>query len=51
MSTPDIIHLDSITYVVGRVKIAHNTWAIVDRSTSGARTQFVDANGEVEEFE
>ncbi|KAG8709425.1 hypothetical protein FRC11_005568 [Ceratobasidium sp. 423] len=45
-----IIHLDAITYVVGRVKLAHSTWAIVDRSSSGARTQFVNANGEPEDF-
>ncbi|CUA71179.1 hypothetical protein RSOLAG22IIIB_09405 [Rhizoctonia solani] len=49
--SPEIIHLDAITYVVGRVEIAHNTWAIIDRSTNGARTQFVDPNGEPEDFE
>jgi hypothetical protein len=49
--TPDIIHLDAITYVVGRVEIARNTWAIIDRSTNGARTQFVDPDGEPEDFD
>lgn len=49
--TPDIIHLDAITYVVGRVEIVHNTWAIIDRSTNGARTQFVDPHGEPEDFD
>ncbi|KAG8697754.1 hypothetical protein FRC11_014863 [Ceratobasidium sp. 423] len=50
-SRPYIIHLDTITYVIGRVEIAHKTWAIIDRSTSGARTQFLDANGEPEDFD
>ncbi|KAG8749984.1 hypothetical protein FRC11_010871, partial [Ceratobasidium sp. 423] len=50
-SRPYIIHLDTITYVIGRVQITYKTWAIIDRSTSGARTQFVDANGEPEDFD
>ncbi|KAG8737100.1 hypothetical protein FRC12_017271 [Ceratobasidium sp. 428] len=37
-----IIHIDTINAVVGRVQLNRNTWAIVDQSRHGARTQFVD---------
>ncbi|CUA77976.1 hypothetical protein RSOLAG22IIIB_12956 [Rhizoctonia solani] len=47
MKTPDIIHMESINAVVGRVDIGNRTWAIIDRSRHGARTQFVDENGEM----
>ncbi|KAF8691635.1 Transposase family tnp2, partial [Rhizoctonia solani] len=44
MSTPEIIHIESINAAVGRVNLGNNTWAIVDRSRNGARTQFVEEN-------
>ncbi|CAE6451716.1 unnamed protein product [Rhizoctonia solani] len=47
MKTPDIIHIESINAVVGRVNIGNRTWAIIDRSRHGARTQFVEENGEM----
>ncbi|KAJ1306455.1 hypothetical protein OPQ81_007458 [Rhizoctonia solani] len=48
MHTPDIIHLNTISAVVGRMSLDDRgkTYAIIDRSTSGARTQFVDATGD-----
>ncbi|CAE6472142.1 unnamed protein product [Rhizoctonia solani] len=47
VSTPDIIHANTLVAVVGRVKM-NNKWAIVDRSRGNARTQFVDDEGNVE---
>ena len=47
MKTPDIIHIESINAVIGRVDIGNRTWAIIDRSRHGARTQFVDENGDL----
>ncbi|CUA77659.1 hypothetical protein RSOLAG22IIIB_12749 [Rhizoctonia solani] len=48
LSSPDIIHAKAISAVIGRVSCGGNTWAIVDRSSSGARTQFVDDEGNEE---
>ena len=47
MRTPDIIHINTISAVVGRMSLddADRRWAIIDRSASGARTQFVDEAG------
>ncbi|KAG9078211.1 hypothetical protein FRC06_008488, partial [Ceratobasidium sp. 370] len=42
LNTPDIIHLETVTAVVGRVPVDHRTWAIIDRSRSGACTRFVE---------
>ncbi|KAH7337926.1 hypothetical protein B0J17DRAFT_405313 [Rhizoctonia solani] len=47
-SSPDIIDVNTISAVVGRVHCENNQWAIVDRSSSGARTQFVDDDGNEE---
>jgi hypothetical protein len=44
LSTPDIVHADTIVAVVGRVRTG-NAWAIVDRSRHSARTRFVDDEG------
>ncbi|KAF8752833.1 Transposase family tnp2 [Rhizoctonia solani] len=46
--TPDIIPAGAITAVIGRVELGKNHWAIVDRSSSGARVQFVDDEGNEE---
>ncbi|QRW02701.1 Transposase family tnp2 [Ceratobasidium sp. AG-Ba] len=51
ITTPDIIHINTITHVVGRVQTDARTWAIIDRSWNGMRTQFVDGNGDVEHFD
>ncbi|QRV90391.1 hypothetical protein RhiJN_18409 [Ceratobasidium sp. AG-Ba] len=51
ITTPDIIHINTITHVVGRVQTDARTWAIIDRSWNGMRTQFVDGNGNVEHFD
>ncbi|CAE6541180.1 unnamed protein product [Rhizoctonia solani] len=48
LSTPDIIHASTISAVIGRVRCSDGQWAIVDRSSSGARTQFVDDEGNEE---
>ncbi|CAE7062528.1 unnamed protein product [Rhizoctonia solani] len=45
LSTPDIIHIDTINAVIGRMKSDNRNWAILDRSASGARTQFIDEAG------
>ncbi|CEL54837.1 hypothetical protein RSOLAG1IB_11782 [Rhizoctonia solani AG-1 IB] len=45
MSTPEMIHIESINAVVGRISIGDKKWAIVDRSQNGARTQFVEESG------
>ncbi|CAE6479037.1 unnamed protein product [Rhizoctonia solani] len=45
---PDIIPVYAISAVVGRMRTANNVWAIIDRSSSGARTQFVDDEGNEE---
>ncbi|KAG8740309.1 hypothetical protein FRC11_000297 [Ceratobasidium sp. 423] len=42
---PDIIPVYAISAVVGRMRLPNNTWAIIDRSSSGARTQFIDEEG------
>ncbi|KAG8731422.1 hypothetical protein FRC10_001761, partial [Ceratobasidium sp. 414] len=42
LSTPDIFHIDTVNAVVRRIALNHNTWGIINRSRSGARTQFVD---------
>ncbi|KAG8735380.1 hypothetical protein FRC10_010677 [Ceratobasidium sp. 414] len=46
LTSPYIIHIDTIEAVIGRIKVDHNTWAIIDWSWSGARTQFVDEDEE-----
>ncbi|CAE7227515.1 unnamed protein product, partial [Rhizoctonia solani] len=46
MRTPEIIHIESINAVIGRAHIG-NCWSIIDRSRNGARTQFVDENGDL----
>ena len=43
--TPDIIHVYAISAVVGRMRLANNRWAIIDRSSCGANTQFIDDEG------
>ncbi|CAE6488550.1 unnamed protein product [Rhizoctonia solani] len=48
LSTPDIIHAITISAVIGRVRCNDGQWAIVDRSSSGSRTQFVDDEGNEE---
>ncbi|KAG8743020.1 hypothetical protein FRC10_000530 [Ceratobasidium sp. 414] len=45
LATLDIIHIDTVIAIVGRIQLAHNKWAIVDWSRNGARTQFVDEEG------
>ncbi|KAG8726717.1 hypothetical protein FRC10_006836 [Ceratobasidium sp. 414] len=45
LSTPDIIHINTIEHVIGRVRIDGRKWAIIDRSRNGARTQFIDDDG------
>ncbi|KAL5639602.1 hypothetical protein ACGC1H_006272 [Rhizoctonia solani] len=47
LQTPDIIHIDTINAVVGRIKLDNRSWAIIDRSANGARTQFIDEAGNV----
>jgi hypothetical protein len=47
-TSPDIIHINTIVAVVGRIHMGGNKWAIVDRSRSGACTQFVDEEGNIE---
>ena len=46
MKSPEIIHIESINAVVGRIDIGNHTWAIINHSRNGARTQFVDENGD-----
>jgi hypothetical protein len=48
LSSPDIIPVNTISAVIGRVRYDSHHWAIVDRSSSGARTQFVDDEGNEE---
>ncbi|QRW26662.1 Transposase family Tnp2 protein [Rhizoctonia solani] len=45
---PSIIHLKTIVAVIGRVHLGGKEWAIVDRSRDGARTQFLDVDGNVD---
>jgi hypothetical protein len=45
LSSPDMVHIDTVNAVVGRIQTVNRTWAIIDRSRSGARTQFVDEEG------
>jgi hypothetical protein len=45
LSSPDIIHLETVNAVIGRVAVSDWVWAIVDRSRNGVRTQFVDDEG------
>jgi hypothetical protein len=45
---PSIIHLETIVAVIGRVHLGGKEWAIVDRSRDGARTQFLDGDGNVD---
>jgi hypothetical protein len=47
-TSPDIVHIDTIVAMVGRIHMGGNNWAIVDRSRGGARTQFVDEDGNIE---
>ncbi|CAE6417422.1 unnamed protein product, partial [Rhizoctonia solani] len=42
---PDIIPVYAISAVVGRIRLPNNIWAIIDRSSSGASTQFIDEEG------
>ncbi|KAG9083055.1 hypothetical protein FS749_006340 [Ceratobasidium sp. UAMH 11750] len=42
MRSPSIIHIHTINAVIGRIQVEPNTWAIIDASRHGARTQFVD---------
>ncbi|KAG8737517.1 hypothetical protein FRC10_008097, partial [Ceratobasidium sp. 414] len=46
LSTPDIYHINTIDATVGRIKVNNTEWAIIDRSRNGARTQFVDEDGD-----
>ncbi|KAF8749010.1 hypothetical protein RHS01_10413 [Rhizoctonia solani] len=46
--TPVIVHLETINAVIGRVSLGSNAWAIVDRSRDGARTQFLDDDGNID---
>lgn len=48
MKSPEIIHISTVSAVVGRIELVDNVWAIIDRSDHGARTQFVDEEGNVE---
>jgi hypothetical protein len=48
LSSPDIIPVNAISAVIGRVRYDSHYWAIIDRSSSGARTQFVDDEGNKE---
>ena len=41
----DVVDLDYVMCLVGRVPLDGHRWAIIDRSASGARTQFVDEAG------
>ncbi|EUC56286.1 hypothetical protein RSOL_169460 [Rhizoctonia solani AG-3 Rhs1AP] len=43
--TPDIIPAYAISAVVGRMQLDNNRWAIIDRSSNGASTQFIDDEG------
>lgn len=45
MLTPHMVHLETVEAAVGRVPQG-NSWAIIDRSRSGARTQFVNEDGD-----
>ncbi|KAG8699638.1 hypothetical protein FRC08_005182, partial [Ceratobasidium sp. 394] len=42
LSTPDIFHITTVDAVIGRLQTRDGTWAIIDRSRNGARTQFID---------
>jgi hypothetical protein len=44
-----MVHIATIDALVGRIQVDQRSWAIIDRSRSSARTQFVDDDGE--EFE
>jgi hypothetical protein len=44
LSSPDIVHANTIVAVVGRVKLG-SAWAIVDRSRHSARPRFLDEEG------
>ncbi|KAG8713421.1 hypothetical protein FRC09_018746 [Ceratobasidium sp. 395] len=46
--TPQIINLETVVAAVGRIHVSGHEWAIVDRSRDTARTQFTDAEGNVE---
>ncbi|QRW12243.1 Transposase family Tnp2 protein [Ceratobasidium sp. AG-Ba] len=42
LSTPDIFHLMTIDAVIGRIQVDGGSWAIIDCSRNGARTQFTN---------
>lgn len=44
MLSPYLIHAQTIDAVIGRIRL-DNSWAIIDRSRSGARTQFINDEG------
>ncbi|KAG8689710.1 hypothetical protein FRC09_012286 [Ceratobasidium sp. 395] len=48
LSMPDVINAMTASACVGRVEVKDRTWAIIDRSSTTARTQFLDPEGEVE---
>ncbi|GAB1527436.1 hypothetical protein RhiTH_010611 [Rhizoctonia solani] len=45
---PRIIHIETIVAVIGRVHLGDKEWAIIDRSRDGARTQFLDDDGNID---
>ncbi|KAG8707529.1 hypothetical protein FRC08_000442 [Ceratobasidium sp. 394] len=51
LSTPDIHHINTIDAAVGRIKVNNTEWAIIDRSRNGARTQFVNEDGDDDDFD
>ncbi|QRV78025.1 Transposase family tnp2 [Ceratobasidium sp. AG-Ba] len=44
LDTDELLHIELINAVVGRVPLNRNTWGIIDTSRDGARTQFRDGN-------
>jgi hypothetical protein len=50
ISTPDMVHIDTIVAVVGRIHVDNNNnkWVIVNRSRDNACMQFVDEEGNIE---
>lgn len=45
LSSPEMIHIEAVNAIVRRVPISNNTWVIIDWSRGGARTWFVDDEG------
>lgn len=50
LSSPDIIHIETVNAVIGRVQLDHNKWAIIDWSRNSARTQFIGEEGDQEYY-